>query len=190
LCPSRSARSQGDRRCAERGQTGRAAAVSTANSKLIALEKTITGNGYDTVSVRVDLRDGSNNPFRDPAAVVLVSTNFGTLNNGTASGASGIAATYDPVLGMWKLNLVAPTATGVASVTATVGGNAIATGVNVTVLQRANGTGTTGNGGGGGEDKKDNGSCTAGLTVSWLPVAILATLLFASARRRRITYGV
>lgn len=159
-------------------------AVSAANSKVLALEKTLIGNGYDTISVRVDVRDGSNNPFRDPAASVLVSTSLGTLNNGTTSGAAGIAATFDAALGLWRINLAAPTTTGTATVTATVNGTPVGTNASVLILTRASGTGTTPPPPGDDGDS-DNGSCAVSRQgTPWL--ALIALLAIVSTAKRRL----
>lgn len=159
-------------------------ALSAANSRVVALEKTVVGNGYDTVALRVELRDGSNNPFRDPAAAVLVSTSLGTISNGTTSGASGIAATYDATLGAWLCTLVAPTGTGTANVSATANAAAIGTGATVTVLARATGSGSQPQPPIEEEEDDDGGGgCTIGPEAAWW--ALVALGLFTIARRRR-----
>jgi hypothetical protein len=157
--------------------------ASAANSRVIALEQTISGNGYDVVGLRIELRDGSNNPFRDSTAAVLVSTSLGTITNGTATGASGIAATFDAAQGAWICNLIAPTGTGTATVTATANAAAIGTSASVLVLARAAGTGsqpvppTT-------DDDNDSGGggCVAGESALWVLVGMFGVIAW---RRRR-----
>lgn len=160
-------------------------ALSAANSRVIALEKTVVGNGYDVVALRIELRDGSNNPFCDPAAAVLVSTSLGTISNGTATGASGIAANFDAAQGAWLCNLVAPTGTGTASITGTANATAIGTGASVLVLARATGSGsqpqppTVDEG----DDEDDGGGCAISANAAWW--AMLAMMAFVGWRRRR-----
>ncbi|MBX3474185.1 MAG: matrixin family metalloprotease [Planctomycetes bacterium] len=170
---------------AESVQVSHFSSLSPGNSRAVALEKTIVGNGYDTVRLRVDLRDGSNNPFRDPAAVVLVSTSLGAISNGTTSGASGIAATFDPPLGAWFCTLVAPTGTGTANISATANAAALGTGATVLVLARATGTGSQPVPPTSDEEgkKKSGGGCVSGGDAAVL--AILGLVVFAVLRRRR-----
>jgi hypothetical protein len=160
------------------------AALSAANSRVVALEKTLVGNGYDRVRLRVDLRDGSNNPFRDASAAVLVSTSLGTIDNGTTSGSAGIAAVYDAARGAWFCDLVAPTATGTAAVSATANAAALGTGASVTVLAKATGTGSVPQPPVEDSKKKDGGGCVLGPATAWWALAVLATLGLARRRRR------
>ena len=162
---------------------------SAANSRVVALEKTITANGYDAIGIRIDVRDAGNNPFRDPAASVLVSTSLGTLSNGAATGNSGIAATFDTAPGQWRVDLIGPTNTGTAAISATVNGNAVATGASVLALQRANGTGTPP--ASSGDNEKDDGSCSVSEARSPLVLLFWAALgvIGFESRRRWFTAG-
>lgn len=160
------------------------AGLSGANSRVVALEKTIVGNGYDNVTIRVDLRDGSNNPFRDPGAAVLVSTSLGTISNGTASGASGIAATYDAQRGSWFCTLVAPTGTGTANITATANSVAVGSGAAVQVLATAAGTGSQPQPPTQDEDQEDDGGgCAMGAAPAWWALPAMGLLLWLRRRR-------
>src|SRR5690606_7893544 len=109
----------------------------------------------------VELRDGSNNPLPNSGIAVTVSTTAGTLDNGTTTGASNVAATFDAALGVWLIDLIAPTNTGTATITAFANSTQIDS-KQVTILARANGTGGgTTPGGGGGDDggDDDGGGC-------------------------------
>lgn len=174
---------------AETVQVSHFAALSAANSSVVALEKTVAGNGYDRIGVRVLLKDTSNNPFVDPAAAVLVSTSLGTLDNGTTTGAANIAATFDAALKAWTITLVAPANTGTATVSATANGNAVGTSATVTVLAKATGTGTP-TGSVDEPKKKDTGGgcATSPEACPWmLPAAFLAVASVLARRRRHAT---
>lgn len=158
--------------------------LSTANSRIIIEETSLVANGYDRCNVLVALRDGSNNLRPDTAASVTISTSLGTLDNGTSQGAS-VPAVFDPATGMFKVTLVAGTAPGIASVSATVNSQAIAP-QTIPLLPRAEGTG--GGGGGGKTNKDDDGGCT---TQEQAGAAALLLMLISAvlALRRPLKAG-
>lgn len=162
------------------------AALSGANSRITVLEKTLNANGYDRTSIVVELRDTGNLPYHASTAVVTVSATAGTLDNGTTTGTSAVPAVRDAVTGLWRMELVAPTSTGTATITAVADSQAVGTSQAVTLLARATGTGGGGGGGGGGDTGDDDddggGGCTA---AAGGPLALLP-LLLALRRRRRL----
>ncbi len=161
--------------------------LSLANSRIVLLESTLNANGYDRMPVRIELRDGGNNRLPDSAMAVTLDTSRGTLSNGTTSGASGVAAVFDPGKGWWTITLVAGTSVGAANLTAYANSQQINTAV-VTILPRADGTGGGGSSGGGGgtDEDDDGGGCAAGVATSvWWPLAAIG-LVAAWRRRRRL----
>lgn len=162
-------------------------AISLTNSRITLLESTLNANGYDRIPVMVELRDGSNNPLPDPGIAVTLSTTAGTLDNGTTTGASGVAAVFDATRGVWLIELVAPTNTGTATITAFANTQQIDS-KQVSILPRATGTG--GGGvipGGGGDDDDDGGGCTVDPSGKAALLLLLAAgALAAWLRRRRI----
>jgi hypothetical protein len=158
--------------------------LSTTNSRITLLEDTLNANGYDRIPVMIELRDGVNNPLPDGTIPVTVSTTAGTLDNGSTSGASNIAATFDSATGNWFIELVAPTNTGTATLTAFANSTQIDS-KQVEILARATGTGGGGATGGGGENSKDD---SGGCTINPAGTAAILLLLiagFAAAWRRR-----
>jgi hypothetical protein len=154
--------------------------LSTTNSRIRLLETTLNANGYDRIPVMVELRDGGNSPLPNPGITVTVSTTAGTLDNGTATGASNVAAVFDAGRGVWLIELVAPSNTGTATVTAFANSQQIDS-KQVTVLPRATGTGGGPKSGGGGEDKDDGGGCVAGTAHMPWALAMLALLAWFTA---------
>jgi MYXO-CTERM domain-containing protein len=158
--------------------------LSTTNSRITLLEDTLNANGYDRIPVMVELRDGSNNPLPDGSIPVTLSTTAGTLDNGSTTGSSNVAATFDSARGVWTIDLVAPTNTGTATVTAFANSTQIDS-KQVSILSRAEGTGggnSGSSGGGGGNDK--GGSCAVEQTGA-SGLALLALLGLAAVTRRR-----
>ena len=160
--------------------------LSTTNSRITLLESTLNANGYDRIPVRIELRDGSNNNLPDNTIPVTVSTTAGTLDNGSATGASNVAAVFDPGTGFWFIELVAPASAGTATLTAFANAVQIDS-KQVAILARATGTG-----GGtpptGGKDKDDDGGgCVVGDSPAlWALLALsMVVLALRSARRVR-----
>ncbi|MCB9934085.1 MAG: matrixin family metalloprotease [Planctomycetes bacterium] len=161
-------------------------AISLTNSRITLLESTLNANGYDRIPVMVELRDGSNNPLPDPAVAVTLSTSMGTLDNGSTTGASNIAAVFDASRGVWLIELVAPTSTGTATLTAFADAQQIDS-KQVNILARATGTGGGGvTPGGGGGDDDDGGGCTVDPTGTAALLLLAAGALAAALRRRRL----
>ncbi|HRJ78735.1 MAG TPA: invasin domain 3-containing protein [Planctomycetota bacterium] len=154
--------------------------LSALNSRVILSETSVVANGYDFCTVQVQLRDSANNLFADSAAAVVISTTLGTLDNGSATGAS-VAGVYDPALGLWAATLKAGTAAGLGNISATANAQPLSA-QTLTFLAAATGTGS--GGGGSSNDTEDDGGggCTAGGNAAWL--AILALLVAALAARR------
>ncbi|MCA8912518.1 MAG: matrixin family metalloprotease, partial [Planctomycetes bacterium] len=125
--------------------------LSTTNSRITLLEDTLNANGYDRIPVMIELRDGANNPLPDGTIPVTVSTSAGTLDNGSTTGASNVAATFDSATGYWFIELVAPANTGTATLTAFANSTQIDS-KQVSILPRATGTGGGPTIGTGGED--------------------------------------
>lgn len=156
--------------------------LSLTNSRITLLVESLNANGYDRVPVMVELRDGSNNPLPDSGVNVQLSTTAGTLDNGSTSGAANIGATFDSGRGVWLIDLVAPTNSGTATVTAFANSQQVDS-KQVAILTRAEGTGGgSGNGGGGGgdDDDDDDGGCSTqrGKGPAML-IAVLALLAAA-----------
>lgn len=159
-------------------------AISTTNSRIVLLESTLNANGYDRIPLVIEVRDGGNNLRPDATQAVTVSTTTGTLDNGSVQGASNVAAVLDAASGVWRIELVAPTSVGTATVTAFVNAVQIDS-KQFTILPRATGTGSQPptNGGGGGDDD-DGGGCA---TSHAGPAGLLVLALLAwRARRRRV----
>lgn len=155
--------------------------LSLSNSRMQPHERTLTANGYDKTLVRIELRDGGNNLLPDSGITVTVDTSRGTLSNGTSSGTSGVAATFDAEAGVWWITLTAGTSTGAANLTAYANSQQIDTAA-ITFLETANGTGGGGSGGGGSDDEEDDegGGCAAvGTGAVW----VLGLLLLRRRRR-------
>lgn len=161
--------------------------LSTTNSRIVLLESTLNANGYDRIPVMIQLRDGANNPLPNGSIPVTVSTTAGTLDNGTTTGASNVAATFDAASGNWFIELVAPTNTGTATITAFANSTQIDS-KQVSILARATGTGGgAGSGGGGEESKKDSGgSCTVDPQSGAAILLLLASGIALAWRRRRV----
>ena len=161
--------------------------LSTTNSRITLLETTLNANGYDRIPVMVELRDGSNNPLPNSGIAVTLSTTAGTLDNGTTSGASNIAATFDSLLGVWFIELVAPTNSGTATITAFANSTQIDS-KQVSILARANGTGGGANpgGGGGGGNNDKGGGCVVDPVGSSMLVLLVAGIMAAILRRRAV----
>lgn len=159
--------------------------ISLTNSRITLLETTLNANGYDRIPVMVELRDGSNNPLPDPGIAVTLSTTAGTLDNGTTTGASSIAAVFDATRGIWLIELVAPTSIGTATLTAFANTQQIDS-KQVSILPRATGTGGGGviPGGGGGDDDDDGGGCTVDPSGTAALLLLAAGALAAALRRR------
>ncbi|MCB9893952.1 MAG: matrixin family metalloprotease [Planctomycetes bacterium] len=159
--------------------------LSTTNSRITLLETTLNANGYDRIPVMIELRDGSNNPLPNSGIAVTLSTTGGTLDNGSTTGASNVAAVFDSTLGVWLIDLVAPTSTGTATITAFANSTQIDS-KQVTILARANGTGggTNPGGGGGGGDEDDGGSCVIDPVGSSMLVLLVAGMVVCILRRR------
>src|SRR5690606_7103022 len=134
----------------------------------------------------IEIRDGANNLRPDASTSVTVDTSRGNLNNGSATGQSGIAAVFDADNGWWTINLVAGTTTGTANLVARANGQQVGTAA-VEILPRAAGTGGGPPGGSGSnddDDDDDGGGCAiapGGVAVAWV---LMAGLL---AWRRRAT---
>jgi hypothetical protein len=162
-------------------------AISLTNSRITLLESTLNANGYDRIPVMVELRDGSNNPLPDPGVAVTLSTTAGTLDNGTTTGASSVAAVFDAARGVWLIELVAPTSTGTATITAFADTQQIDS-KQVSILPRATGTGGGGviPGGGGDDDDDDGGGCTVDPSGTAALLLLAAGALAAALRRRRL----
>ncbi len=164
-------------------------ALSTGNSRIVLLEKTLNANGSDRIPVRIEIRDGANNLRPDASTSVTVDTSRGTLANGSANGQSGIAAVFDADNGWWTIDLVAGTTTGTASLVARANGQQVGTAA-VEILPRAAGTGGGPPGGSDnnddGEDDRGGGCAIApgGVAVAWV---LMAGML---AWRRRTTRRV
>jgi hypothetical protein len=157
--------------------------LSTTNSRIVLREFTLNANGYDRIPLVVELRDGSNNLMPDSTIPVTLSTTAGTLDNGTTTGASNVPATFDPVAGVWRIQLVAPSNTGTATVTAFANSTQIDS-KQVTILARASGTGTSGGGGGGGEDEGDDDGGGCAVSGGGALIVLLALPAFAALRRK------
>ena len=161
--------------------------LSTTNSRIVLLESTLNANGYDRIPVMIQLRDGANNPLPNNGIPVTVTTNAGTLDNGSTTGASNVAATFDSVSGNWFIELIAPTNTGTATLTAFANSTQIDS-KQVTVLARATGTGggpaTTS---GGGEDSDDDGGGCVVNPSGALAMLILLMLAGLGVWRREKT---
>jgi len=155
-------------------------ALSTGNSRIVRLVRTLNANGVDRIPVRIEIRDGGNNLLPDPSVAVTVSTSAGTLDNGSATGATDVAAVFNPDLGVWEIELVAPNSTGTATVTAFANTQQIDT-TSITILPRATGTGS---GGGGSSKKKDSSGGGCALKGGG-GAAVLALILAAAAASRR-----
>ena len=154
-------------------------ALSITNSRITLLESTLSANGYDRIPVMVELRDGSSNPLPDSGITVTLSTTAGTLDNGSTTGASSVPATFDSTLGVWLIELVAPTNTGTATVTAFANSAQIDS-KQVSILPRAAGTGggPTGGGGGGGDGDDDSGGgCVIGSGQSGATTLVVLLVL-------------
>lgn len=165
--------------------------LSTTNSRITLLENTLNANGYDRIPVMVELRDGSSNPLPDATITVTLNTTAGTLDNGTTTGASNVAATFDSTLGVWFIDLVAPTNTGTATITAFANSSQIDS-KQVSILPRATGTGggpSGGGGGGGGDDDDNGGGCVAGSNsaTAWLLLMPILLGLRALSYRAKTT---
>lgn len=162
-------------------------AISLTNSRITLLESTLNANGYDRIPVMVELRDGSNNPLPDPGVAVTLSTTAGTLDNGTTTGASSVAAVFDAARGVWLIELVAPTSTSTATITAFADTQQIDS-KQVSILPRATGTGGGGviPGGGGDDDDDDGGGCTVDPSGTAALLLLAAGALAAALRRRRL----
>jgi hypothetical protein len=162
-------------------------AISLTNSRITLLESTLNANGYDRIPVMVELRDGSNNPLPDPGVAVTLSTTAGTLDNGTTTGASSVAAVFDAARGVWLIELVAPTSIGTATLTAFANTQQIDS-KQVSILPRATGTGGGGviPGGGGDDDDDDGGGCTVDPSGTAALLLLAAGALAAALRRRRL----
>lgn len=163
--------------------------LSTINSRITLLETTLNANGYDRIPVMVELRDGSSNPLPNPGITVTLSTTAGTLDNGSTTGASNVPAVFDSDLGVWLIDLVAPTNTGTATITAFANSTQIDS-KQVSILPRATGTGGgpgTGGGGGDDDDDDDGGGCVidAGGTGALLLIALLCWAGVTAARTRK-----
>jgi uncharacterized membrane protein YgcG len=156
--------------------------LSTTNSRIVLRESTINANGYDRIPLIVELRDGSNNLMPNSTIPVTLSTTAGTLDNGTTTGASNVAAVFDAVVGVWRIQLVAPNNTGTATITAFANSTQIDS-KQVTVLAKATGTGSSGGGGGDGDDSGDDDG--GGCVVGGGGVSALVLLMFAVLCRRR-----
>ncbi|MBZ0138012.1 MAG: hypothetical protein K8I27_16775 [Planctomycetes bacterium] len=156
--------------------------LSLINSRIALLEATLNANGYDRIPVMVELRDGSGNPLPNSAIAVTLSTTAGTLDNGTTTGAGNVPAVFGADRGVWLIDLVAPTNTGTATITAFANAQQIDS-KQVSILARAAGTGggPAGDGGGGGNDD-DGGGCVAGMGGTGF--AFLALLMGVAWRRR------
>lgn len=161
--------------------------LSTTNSRIVLLESTLNANGYDRIPIMIQLRDGANNPLPNASIPVTVSTTAGTLDNGTTTGASNVSATFDAASGNWFIELVAPTNTGTATITAFANSTQIDS-KQVSILARATGTGGgAGSGGGGKEPKKDSGgSCTVDPQSGAAILLLLASGVALAWRRRRV----
>jgi hypothetical protein len=159
--------------------------ISTTNSRIVLLETTLNANGYDRIPLIVELRDGSNNPLTDGTIPVTLSTTAGTLDNGTTTGAANVPATFDAAKGVWRIQLIAPTNTGTATVTAFANSVQIDS-EQVSILDRATGSGSSGGGGGGDDGGDDDGG--GGCTVEAGGMAALVLLMLGVlAALRRIT---
>ena len=160
--------------------------LSATNSRITLLENTLNANGYDRMPVMIELRDGSNNPLPNSALAVTLNTTAGTLDNATASGASGIAAVFDSTLGVWFIDLVAPVNAGTATITAFAGATQIDS-KQVTILPRATGTGggTNPGGGGGNGGNDDGGGCVVGPGSTTAIILLGSAILAVWLRRRR-----
>ncbi|WP_186378232.1 Ig-like domain-containing protein, partial [Yersinia rochesterensis] len=86
--------------------------LSTTHSTFVAAPVNIEANGSDTSQVTLTLRDSNNNPVTGQA--VAVATTLGTLGAVTESSN-----------GVYTATLIAGTAAGTATLTASVGGNAL-----------------------------------------------------------------
>ncbi|MGP2408196.1 YrIlm family inverse autotransporter adhesin [Yersinia sp. 2553 StPb PI] len=86
--------------------------LSTTNSTLVAAPVSIEANGSDTSVVTLTLRDSNNNPVT--GQTVALASSLGTLG-GVTEQASGV----------YSATLTAGTVSGTASLTASVGGNAL-----------------------------------------------------------------
>ncbi|MEI6166075.1 MAG: DUF2341 domain-containing protein [bacterium] len=93
--------------------------ASAAHSLLNPATAAITANGMSTQPITVRLRDANSNEFTAGGATII----FARTGGGT------LASTMDNGDGTYSTTLTAPTATGVATVTATVGGMQVGTAV-------------------------------------------------------------
>lgn len=159
--------------------------LSTTNSRITLLENSLSANGYDRIPVMVELRDGSGNPLPNPAITVNLSTTAGTLDNGSTTGASSVPAVFDSDLGVWLIDLVAPTNTGTATISAFANSTQIDS-KQVSILPRATGTGGgPSSGGGGGDDDDDGGGCVTDAGANGAALLILFLCWVAAARLRK-----
>lgn len=158
--------------------------LSTANSRMIVQATSLTANGYDRSPVVIELRDGSGNPFTDASTNVTVSTSLGSLDNGSVTGSSNVAAVYDAATGKWFIDLVAGTATGTATLTAFANSTQIDS-KTVPFLTRATGTGGGGGGVDPGDDDDDGGGGCAAAETSGIALILLVAAGLATRRRRR-----
>ncbi|WP_207968111.1 Ig-like domain-containing protein, partial [Yersinia pseudotuberculosis] len=86
--------------------------LSTTNSTLVAAPVNIEANSSDTSVVTLTLRDNNNNPVT--GQTVAFTSTLGTLGNVT-----------EQASGLYTATLTAGTVSGVASLSASVGGNAL-----------------------------------------------------------------
>ncbi|MBO1585973.1 hypothetical protein GBM03_13400, partial [Yersinia pseudotuberculosis] len=98
--------------------------LSTTNSTLVAAPVNIEANGSDTSVVTLTLRDNNNNPVT--GQTVAFTSTLGTLGNVT-----------EQASGLYTATLTAGTVSGVASLSVSVGGNALGVTGNITLAPGA-----------------------------------------------------
>ncbi|SUQ39501.1 invasin domain 3-containing protein [Yersinia pseudotuberculosis] len=98
--------------------------LSTTNTTLVAAPVNIEANGSDTSVVTLTLRDNNNNPVT--GQTVVFTSPLGTLGNVT-----------EQASGLYTATLTAGTVSGVASLSVSVGGNALGVTGNITLAPGA-----------------------------------------------------